>query len=128
MDTPTLSSFTKGAPTVADTGKFSVLPRLRRRELHLSSLNKEHPLAGDRAAFPRRRSARMVVEACAWADDEPRELAVNRGKPRDGDGSSSRAACQVMKLSRTKARVQHRNRLFMHHDRARLRESQPICS
>lgn len=86
MDTPTLSSFTKGALTVVDTGKFSVLPGLRGRELHLSSLNKEHPLAGDRAALPRCHSARMAVEACAWADDEPRELAVNREKPRDGDG------------------------------------------
>ncbi|KAF9496604.1 hypothetical protein BDN71DRAFT_1445808, partial [Pleurotus eryngii] len=44
-------------------GSTNILPGLRGRELHLSSLNKEHPLAGDRAAFPRRRSTRMAVEA-----------------------------------------------------------------
>ncbi|KAF9495752.1 hypothetical protein BDN71DRAFT_1447204 [Pleurotus eryngii] len=48
-----------------DTGKFLVLPGLRGRELHLSSLKKEHPLAGDRAAFPRRRSARVDFKTCA---------------------------------------------------------------
>ncbi|KAF9494823.1 hypothetical protein BDN71DRAFT_1448410 [Pleurotus eryngii] len=34
---------TKEAPTVADTGKFSVLPGLSGHELHLSSLKKDTP-------------------------------------------------------------------------------------
>ncbi|KAF9489817.1 hypothetical protein BDN71DRAFT_1455454 [Pleurotus eryngii] len=51
---------------LTDTGKFLVLPGLSRCELHLSSLKKDTPLAGDRAAFPRRCSARVALKACAW--------------------------------------------------------------
>ncbi|KAF9496711.1 hypothetical protein BDN71DRAFT_1445978 [Pleurotus eryngii] len=67
---------------LADTGKFSVVPGLS---------GQGHPLAGDRAAFPRHRSARVALKACAWLTTSLENWGVNRGKPRDGDGSSSRA-------------------------------------
>ncbi|KAF9500317.1 hypothetical protein BDN71DRAFT_1440933, partial [Pleurotus eryngii] len=44
-------------------GSTDILPGLSGRELHLSSLKKDTPLAGDRAAFPRRRSARVALKA-----------------------------------------------------------------
>ncbi|KAF9495405.1 hypothetical protein BDN71DRAFT_1447569 [Pleurotus eryngii] len=88
-----------GMVVVAPARKFKVVPGLRRRythfkllyqgstdnsgvNTHLSSLKKEHPLAGDRAVFPRRRSARMAVEACAWLTTSPENWESTVGNTR----------------------------------------------